>query len=198
MATDVRIADLIAVADMRLLSVDEYLQMAKAGILDEDDRVELLDGVIITMSPINPPHAFAVDTLADRLKEELPKGFQVRVRNTVQLSARSAPQPDIAVVRALGDIYARRHPGPAEIMLIVEVSDATPDRDLRVKLPLYAAAGIADTWIADLVHRRLLVHREPVGLSYASITTHEPGDAVAPLAFPDLRIDPASLFPAEG
>jgi Uma2 family endonuclease len=154
--------------------------------------------VIVNMSPINPPHAFAVDTLARTLMRNLPDGFDVRVQNTVQLSAHSAPQPDIAVVRALGDIYARRHPGPAEIMLIVEVSDTTLDRDLRIKLPLYAAAGIADMWIADLAHRRLLVHREPTRMSYATITTHEPGDAVAPLAFPELRINPASLFPAEG
>lgn len=197
MTAAVNIADLIPVADLRRLTVDEYLWMARTGILAEDDRVELLDGVIVNMSPTNPPHSFAVDELTRRFARELPNGYVVRVQNTIQLSGQSAPQPDIAVVRDLGNIYTWRHPGPAEILLIVEVSDTTLDRDLRIKLPLYAGAGIPDFWIADIVHRQLLVRRDPVGAGYTEVTTYLPGEPVAPLAFPELRIDPASLFPAE-
>jgi Uma2 family endonuclease len=197
MAATVSVADLIPVADLRRLTVNEYLTMARAGIFDEDNRVELLDGVIVNMSPINPPHAFAVSELAQMFMEGLRGSAVVRVKDTVQLPHLSAPQPDIAVVRGPRDVYARRHPGPEDILLIVEVSDSTLAFDLRVKLPLYARAGIPDFWIADVVHRQLLVHRAPAGAGYAEVTTYLPGVPVAPLAFPELRIDPASLFPRE-
>jgi len=187
-------AQVVDELNVRRLTVDEYMQMAQAGIIDEDERVELLDGVIVRMSPINPPHAYVVSTIAHVFDRLVPEGAAVRTQCPVQLSRYSLPEPDIAIVQGPLRAYARRHPEPGEIFLIIEVADSSLRKDRMLKLPLYATAGIPETWIVDLVHKQFLVHRKPVAGSYTDITVHQAGEVIAPLAFPEARIEIASLF----
>ena len=127
----------------RLFTVDEYCAMADAGILCEDERVELLDGEIIVMPPIGEPHEDSTDILNSDLSRLLRGRARVRVQNSVRLDDYGLPQPDIAVVR-LCDDYNRRRPAPEDVLLLIEVADTSLEFDREVKLARYAAAGIPE------------------------------------------------------
>jgi Uma2 family endonuclease len=157
----------VSISDLdvdHVLTVTEYHRLAALGVFGEDDRVELIDGKIVEMSPIGDRHADCVDRLARLFT--LAVGFEARVRvqNPVHLSEASEPQPDIAVVRERD--YAARGPWPADVLLIVEVSDTTLRDDIAVKVPLYAAAGIPEVWVIDIL--AATVHRfwDPEGTAY--------------------------------
>jgi Uma2 family endonuclease len=161
---------------------DEYEQMIAAGILTEEDRVELIEGEIIEMSPIGDDHVFAVNSLTELLIKKLAGRAEVSVQNPIRLSERSRPQPDIALWRP------RKHrswPGPDDILLLIEISDSTLVFDRDIKLPLYAQANISEVWIVNLVDNRVEVYRQPTGESYRSVEFAGLNDLVSPLAFPD-------------
>jgi Uma2 family endonuclease len=168
----------------RHFTVDEYYCMAKAGVLREDERVELLDGEIIEMSPIGGRHAGCVDDLGEWFIVRLVGRARVRVQNPVRLSSGSEPEPDIALVRPRPDRYRRGHPGPGDVLLIIEVADTTLDYDRDTKLPFYAAAGIPEVWIWDLNGERVLVYREPHEGQYRRASVIKRG-VLSPMAFPD-------------
>ncbi|MEI8165042.1 MAG: Uma2 family endonuclease [Chloroflexales bacterium] len=135
---------------VRRFTVDDYYRMGEAGIIKVEDCVELLDGEIIQMSPIGPLHAAIVARLHDLLSQNVRGLHFVRSQSPIHLSDHSEPQPDIAVLRHRDDYYASAHPGPADILLLIEVSDATLAYDRNVKLPHYAEAGIPEVWIVDV------------------------------------------------
>ena len=147
-------------------TVDEYYRMAEVGILQPTDRVELLDGEVFHMSPIGSRHAACVDRLlaafsaglASKSADDRPI---VRCQSPVRLSQKSEPEPDLTLLRARADFYAEAHPGPSDILLVVEVADSSLGFDRAVKLPLYARAGIPEVWIVEVVERRIEVYREP-------------------------------------
>jgi Uma2 family endonuclease len=172
----------------RRFTVAEYERMGAAGILGEDDRVELIDGEIVEMSPIGREHAASVDQCADVLRECVGPAAIIRVQGPIQLGEHAEPQPDIALLRRRPDFYRLRLPHPEDILLLVEVADSSLNFDRRVKTPLYADAGIADFWLANLVDDLLLVHRDPGPGGYRTIRTLRRGESVAPLAFPDRAI----------
>ncbi len=126
----------------RPFTVAEYHRMAEAGVLGEDDRVELLEGEIVQMTPIGSRHAACVARLTHLFVDRLQGRAQVNVQNPVHLSERSEPQPDLALLRPRPDFYARAHPGPADVLLLVEVAETSSDVDWTVKIPLYAGAGV--------------------------------------------------------
>ncbi|HZU77685.1 MAG TPA: Uma2 family endonuclease [Dehalococcoidia bacterium] len=192
------VAHILEAAELRPLSADEFMQMIAAGILDEDERVELIEGVMIKMSPINPPHGDTVEDLGWTLARALPESARIRIQSPIRVSGFSLPEPDIAIVRANRGPRGKRHPEPSEIFLVVEVSDSTLRFDRTVKLPLYARAGIPEVWIVDLVHLQLLVFRASHGDGYTERLVYGPNDMVAPLAFPEIRIEVASLLPEQG
>jgi Uma2 family endonuclease len=172
----------------RHFTVDEYYCMAKAGVLREDERVELLDGEIIEMSPIGGRHAGCVDDLGEWFILRLAGRAKVRIQNPVRLSSGSEPEPDIALVRPRSDGYRRGHPGPEDVFLIIEVADTTLDYDRDTKLAFYAAAGIPEVWIWDLQGERVLVHRDPHDGQYRRTSVIERGGVLSPEAFPDLEL----------
>jgi Uma2 family endonuclease len=172
----------------RHFTVDEYYCMAKAGVLREDERVELLDGEIIEMSPIGGRHAGCVDDLGEWFILRLAGRARVRVQNPVRLSSGSEPEPDIVLVRPRPDRYRQNHPRPEDILLIIEVSDSTLDYDRDTKLPFYAAACIPEVWIWDLNGERVLVYREPHDGQYRRSSVIERGGVLSPKAFPDLEL----------
>jgi Uma2 family endonuclease len=172
----------------RHFTVDEYYCMAKAGVLREDERVELLDGEILEMSPIGSRHAACVRGLTERFVLQLAGRAIVSTQNPVRLSSGSEPEPDLALLRPRADGYAKSHPGPEDVLLIIEVSDTTLHYDRDTKLPFYAAAGIPEVWLWDLNGARVLVYREPRDGQYRRTSVIERGGVLSPEAFPDLEL----------
>src|SRR5579883_2365137 len=175
-----------ATLERRRFSVDEYDRMIEAGILQEDEHVELLGGEIVCMAPIGIPHANVVSFLLNWFARRLPEAFHVRVQDPIRIPPGAEPEPDIAIVRGPIGTYSRAHPEPADVLLLIEVADTSLAHDREVKGPLYAAAGIPDYWLLDLTGEQLLVHREPKRGRYTKVETVQRGDILAPLAFPDL------------
>ena len=162
--------------------------MVRAGILKEDDRVELVEGEIIEMTPIGPRHATCVDRLTRRLIGLLGDLAVVRVQGPVRLGPYSEPQPDTALLRPPVTRYQDRHPDPADIFLVVEVADTTVEDDRAQKIPLYARAGIPETWLVNLPGEAVEVYRDPAPDGYRQILAVRRGQPLAPLAFPDVTL----------
>ncbi len=169
----------------RSFTVEEYYKMAQAGILSEDDRVELLDGEIVQMPPMGSAHASAVDRLTRLLAHRVGERAIVRVQSPIHLGERSEPQPDLALLVPRSDFYAAAHPGPEDVLLVIEVAETSADFDRQVKAPLYARAGVREVWLVDLPSRRVEVYRSPSGDTYRDVQTLGPGKRLAPQAFPD-------------
>ena len=180
----------------RLFNVDEYYAMAEAGILAPDERVELVNGEIVTMSPIGDRHAYSVDESVYLLMTQLGERGRVRCQNPVHLDERTEVQPDIAALRWRDDRYASGHPGPADVLLIIEVSDTTLDSDRNVKLPMYAAAGIPETWIVNIPDGVVEVHTDPSDGVYRSRRVFGRGESVSLSAFPDISLSVGRIVPA--
>jgi Uma2 family endonuclease len=175
-------------------TTDAYHRMGESGVLDPDDRLELLDGEVIEMSPIGTAHAACVNRLAEILSQSLTGRAIVSVQNPILLSDISEPQPDIALLKRRPDFYAERHAGPADVLLLVEVADTSAALDRQVKVPLYAAARIRETWVVDLSAGVVEVYRQPGGGTYAHVREGRSGP-IAPLAFPDVSFDIAEILP---
>lgn len=165
--------------DLRRISVNEYHRMADTGILTEDDRVELLNGQIVNMSPIGSKHAACVEKIDELLKTLLIGKAMVRAQNPIQLSDYSEPEPDIAIVKRREDYYASRHPVTEEILLIIEVADSSLETDQQVKLPLYAASQIPEYWIVNLEKQQVEVYQSPVTDQYRSRYLFLPDDKIS-------------------
>ncbi len=175
-------------AETRKFSVKEYHRMVEAGILGEDDRVELIEGEIIEMPPIGSRHALCVDTLMSTLVQQLAGRAWVRVQNPLRLAGDSEPEPDLVLARLPRERYRHAPPGPHDVILVVEVADSSLIYDRVGKLALYAAASIPEYWIVDLVRNRIEVHRNPGAGGYAATVVVERGGLVSPLTFPDVEI----------
>jgi Uma2 family endonuclease len=160
--------------------------MVECGVLSEDDRVELLDGQVIPMTPIGSPHAGCVNRLNRMLARALGDRATIAVQNPAVLDDWSEPQPDVTVLKPRADGYAARHPGPADVLLLIEVADSSVERDRDVKIPLYAAAGVPEVWLVNLPAAHIHVHRDPSTAGYLSLRIAGRGDAVTPLHCPDI------------
>ena len=168
--------------------------MAEVGVLKPDARVELLNGQIIDMSPIGPFHGGVTKRL-NRFFTNLGKGrWIVAVQHPVQLDKHSESQADLMLLKPASNDYTTRHPGPEEVLLLVEVADTSLAYDREEKLRAYGCAGIADVWIVNLTEQTVEVYREPHFAGYTSTTVLRAGDQVAPQAFPDVTVDVAELL----
>lgn len=176
-------------------NVDEYHRMGEAGILHEDDRVELIDGELIDMAPIGQGHAGVVNGLNRALVMICGERAVVSVQNPLRLNRLNEPQPDVVVLRPRDDLYQRgTPPGPADVPLLVEVTDSSLRYDRAVKLPLYARAGIGEVWIVDLHRLAVDVHRMPAGDGYATVETHGPDDTVTLALAPEIAVNLRRVF----
>lgn len=169
-------------------TVDEYYRMAEAGILGPEDRVELIDGQIIQMSPIGTRHAARVSRAMAQFNRALGSRAVVGPGSPVQLSDWTEPEPDVVVFKPKADFYEMQKPTPTDVLLVVEVSDTSLHYDMQVKLPFYAEAGIPEVWIEDVSSDVLHVFREPAGNNYGVTLALKRGDVISPLAFPDIAI----------
>jgi Uma2 family endonuclease len=168
-------------ASIARFSVARYQRMIETGILTSEDKVELLENYVVLKMPRNPPHDGTIDLVKEALKPRIPSGWLLRSQQTVVLSD-SQPEPDFAIVRGNARTYLTRHPGPADVGLIIEVADSSLLRDQRDKTRIYARGGIICYWIVNLVDRRIEVFTQPSGPTavpaYASFQIYQPGDDV--------------------
>ena len=186
-------ADAVAPARRRF-TVAEYFAMAEAGILQEDERVELIDGEIIVMSPKGNPHRHSVNWLGRLLSLALGRRAMVQVQATIVLDDGTAPEPDIAVIylRSVNDFVTVT---PEEIYFLVEVADNSLEFDRETKLARYAAAGIPEVWIANLVDGRVEAYDDPVDGAYRNLRTVAAGESISPRAFPDVVLAVSDFLP---
>jgi Uma2 family endonuclease len=179
----------------RLFTVDEFYRMAEAGIFQADDRVELIEGEIVEMVPIGSHHAGVVKHLIALLSPLISADQAIlSVQDPVRLSELSEPEPDIALLRPRSDFYSESHPGPMDVLLIIEVADSSAEADREIKAPLYARAGIAEVWVIDVEGRLLDVYHHPFSGTYAFHVTAARGDTVSPEALPDVRLKVSEIL----
>jgi Uma2 family endonuclease len=178
----------ISTETKRLFSADEFEQIAQAGVFAEGERVELIDGEIICMSPIGPRHFAIVARLTELFVRRLPQRGQVFVQSTVRLSVRNEPEPDLGIATRRDDYYASGLPGPADILLLIEVAETSLAYDRVTKRDLYGRHTIAEYWLLDLNSDTLFVFRNPGPQGYGAPLELRRGDRIAPLAFPELEV----------
>ena len=172
----------------RKFSVKQYHQMVEAGILTEDDRVELIRGEIVEMSPIGRIHAACLNRLAELFILRLEQAVTVAVQNPVELNDTSEPQPDVSLLRRRADFYESGHPQPEDIFLLVEVADTTVETDRDVKIPLYAENGIVEAWLVDITSQCVEVYTEPAPTGYQNVQKFHRGENLSMQAFPKVNI----------
>lgn len=181
--------------EKRLFTIEDYYRMAETGILHRDDRVELIRGEIVPMSPIGSPHASMVGRLTALFGRAVGDNAIVWVQNPIRLAAQnSEPEPDISLLRPKPDYYASAHPTPADVLLVVEVADSSLVYDRAVKIPLYAETGIPEVWIMALEEECVERFGGLEGGEYRDARRFYPGDGIAPALLPNARLDVGWLF----
>ncbi len=188
-------------AEVRKFSVSEYHRMADAGILAPDERVELINGVIYKMSPVNPPHSGACKRLGEIFHglKGRPRRWIVQVQDPVLLPDDSEPEPDVALLRpreAENDFYDDAWPGPEDVFLLVEIADSSLSKDQTLKAATYARAGILEYWILNLAERRVEVHRQPDPAAdrYTEVWHATAGQDLSLVAFPEVLLPVTQLL----
>lgn len=180
--------------EKRLFSVDEYHRMAEAGILSEEDRVELIEGEILTMSPIGSRHAACVKRLNTLFQKQIGAAAIVSVQDPIRLGAFSEPQPDVALLKAREDFYADAHPGADDILLVIEVAETSSAYDREVKLGLYGRSGIPEVWLVDLAGKVVEVYREPKEGIYQQVQSVSGETELRPQQLPQVVIQVAEIL----
>jgi Uma2 family endonuclease len=163
------------------MTVEQYHAAVRAGVFTEDDPIELLEGVLVQKMTKNPPHVLALGNLVEVVSRTVPTGWTVRSQDPITL-ADGEPEPDLVVVRGGRRDYLARHPGAADVALVVEVADSTLDRDRGIKLRSYARANLPVYWIVNLVDRCVEVYSAPIATAstptYRTRATYGAGDVV--------------------
>ncbi len=178
----------------RLFTVAEYLAMGEAGILHEDEHVELLAGEIIQMAAIGNRHLFCTDALTMLFAPALVGRAIVRVQGSIQLDDYGMPEPDIVLLRPRPDYHVETAT-PEDVLLLIEVADSSLEYDYGLKSEFYAAAGIPELWIANLRTGEVEARTDPVGTEYSTVRTIPAGGSISPQAFPDVTLELREFMP---
>jgi Uma2 family endonuclease len=178
----------------RKFTVKQYHKMFESGILTEDDRVELIRGEIIEMSPIGTKHAACVNRLINLLVQSLGKRVIVAAQNPIGLNDNSEPQPDVVLVKPRDDFYETAHPQPQDIFLLIEVADSTIIYDREEKIPLYAEANIIEVWLVDINEQIVEVYQQPTATGYQQIQKFSLGESLTIPGFADVTITVNEIF----
>ena len=179
----------------RLFTVHDYHRMVDAGILSEDDRVELIHGEVLAMSPIGPPHDGAVLRASNSLFPIVGNQAIVGVQGAVGLDQYNEPQPDVYLLRPREDFYTKQHAGPADIFLIIEIADSSLEYDRTIKASLYAETGVPEYWVADIKNDCVWAHSGLHQKTYRMIRQFYRGDFITPQLLTDCRIPVNVLLP---
>ncbi|WP_428484670.1 Uma2 family endonuclease [Rhodopila sp.] len=178
----------------RPLTVAEYHRMGEVGILSERDRVELIEGELVAMSPIGSSHSGTVNGLTRLLVTVVGERGVVSVQNQIQLDDHNEPEPDFAVLRPKADDYRGATPRPEDVLLVIEIAASGLNYDRAVKKPLYARHGIPEFWIVDLAAGEVEVCQAPAGDQYASVARIGRGSVLEPVSLPGAVIPVATLL----
>lgn len=181
-------------SDRRRFTVEQYERMVETGVIQPEERVELLDGEVVEMAPIGPPHSSRVDRCNVYLGRALGSDVIIRVQSPVRLSDLSMPEPDLTVLGWRDDFYGTRHPTVADVLLLIEVGDSSVRFDREVKLPLYAAASVNEVWLMDVQARTISIFLEPGLGGYRTMSTAVPGDLLRPTALPGVVVAASDLL----
>jgi Uma2 family endonuclease len=182
---------------IRPLTRVEYYRMIETGIIHEGERVELISGQIFTMAAKGIRHTICTRRLFKQLLGLMSGQADVQSQDPITLPNNSEPEPDIVIARLREDNYETSYPAPADIILIIEVADSTLKFDRETKAPLYAAAGIREYWIFNLIDNCLEIHRQPEGALYTDVRSIEPSQSVALSQFPEITLNISDFFPAQ-
>ena len=175
-------------------TVDEYYRMTEAGILPEDTSTELIEGEILDVGERIPLHSGVMDHMNMILLRRTGDNALASVKHPVRFDRYTEPIADYSILRGRADFYSRAHPGPTDVLLMIEVAGASLAYDRDVKAPLYAGAGIPEYWLVDLTGRRIIVHRRALDGRYSEVTTLGRGDAVALQTVPGLTLSVDEIF----
>ncbi|WP_309738521.1 MULTISPECIES: Uma2 family endonuclease [unclassified Chamaesiphon] len=181
---------------IRQLTSTEYYGMMESGIIREGERVELILGQIFTMAAKGTRHTVSTTRLITELPMLIQRRAIVRCQDPITLLNNSEPEPDIVIARLRSDDYVNSHPSPADIILVIEVADSSIKFDRETKAPLYAAAGISEYWIVNLIDDRLEIYRQPEGNIYTSVQIVTPPRSINLPEFPEISLDIGDFFPA--
>ncbi len=173
--------------------VDAYYKLAEAGILPNPHRVELIDGEIIDLNAIGSPHAAITTRLTRQFIRAVGDLAIISVQNPLRLDSYNEPEPDLLVLRPRADDYQANHPGAADVLLLIEVSETSLAYDRGRKLALYAKFGVAEVWIIDLAGAAIEIYRQPKEGAYA-LTERRTGGSLTPDLVPSVAIDVAALL----
>ena len=177
----------------RLISITEYYKMAEVGILQPDDKIELINGQIIKKNPSGSQHSGYLHILNELFRDALGKKVHLNIQRPVRLSTFSEPEPDLLVLKRRKDHYLTRLPRPQDVFLIVEVADTTLEKDRKVKAPLYANAEIPEYWILNVAEKQLEIYRQPKDGKYQYQTIIKGGGIATFLAF-EVAIKASDVF----
>ncbi len=178
----------------RRFTVDDYHRMGDAGILSPSDRVELIDGQIIAKPVIGPRHGASVDRTTRALVTAVDTSAIVRVQGAVRLDLFHEPEPDIVLLRPRSDFYSSAHPGPSDILLVIEFAESSIDYDRDVKSRVYAKAGVVEYWLVDLNEDVVQVHTDPATAMYLSVASCHRGQSLVPRRLPACVISTLDLL----
>ncbi len=178
----------------RRITVEEYEMMYEAGVFKPDERLELINGEILKVAPMNAPHSATVAALTELLIEKLARRATLYAQMPIVLNDDSEPEPDVAILKWKKDKYFSGKPSAQDVYAIIEVASTSLVYDRRVKLPLYARAGVPEVWIVKVQERELEMYRNPRGEAYSESRVLKPSDVVSLLAFPDVEILLSEVF----
>jgi Uma2 family endonuclease len=182
---------------VRQLNSAEYYQMMESGIIREGERVELILGQIFTMAAKGTRHTLCTRKLFKQLLSLIDERADVQSQDPITLPNNSEPEPDIVIARLRSDEYINSHPAPADIILVIEVADSSIKFDRDIKAPLYAAAGINEYWIVNLIDDRLEIYRQPSNSIYTNIQIVTPPQSISLPEFPEISLNVGDFFPAQ-
>lgn len=165
-------------------TADEYQRMGEVGILTKDDHVELIDGEIVAVTPIGPRHASCVSKATRALVKAAGEDAIVQPQGSVRLDLYHEPEPDLMLLRPRADFYSTRHPGPSDVLVVIEIADSSIEYDRDVKARIYAESGVAEYWLSDLNADVLWRYRSPAGGTYQSVEPCRRGQSIAPQQLP--------------
>ena len=174
--------------ESRKFTVDEYMKMAEIGVLGKEDRVELVDGVVVEMAPTGRPHGRRTHRLARLFGRLVPEEVEVSIQSTIRLSDRTAPEPDIALLTPEASLDEDNIPASQDILLIVEIADSSLRTDRTEKALRYAQSGIPELWIFVLDTDEIEVSRQPTPEGYADVQIYRRGDTLTIQTLPDVQI----------
>jgi Uma2 family endonuclease len=189
------IEDTILSSNFKYWTVQEYAHLSELGILDSNERTELLAGKIVIMTAKGTPHVIALQLIASSLQDRLNNTALIRTQDPILLDNFSEPEPDLAIVSGKILDYADRHPSPEDVYLVVEVADSTLKKDCEVKDKLYARSNISDYWVIDVKNRQVHIFRTPTSTGYASHLILSDSQTISPLAFPAIVLPISSILP---